>query len=218
MLLGVRIKRLLGENSWFFGLFLLWVLVGAGLLVYPGSTSVFLWVNHHRSALLDYSMTFFTALGQAEYISIVLLSLFFLPAFRTRAYLLLALITGIGVTLFSQGLKIYFNAPRPLNVLGPTVVHTVPWLDNNFHHSFPSGHTLGAFAFFSFYSFFLSPKYKSFGALFFILAALCGISRMYLGQHFFADVYAGSIFGVLFMTLLYALALPIFFHKTKPLI
>ena len=31
--------------------------------------------------------------------------------------------------------------------------------------------------------------------LFFILALLVGISRMYLLQHFFMDVYVGAIFG-----------------------
>lgn len=213
-----RIMDLVRENKLFFALFLAWVILGALLFLVPGNDAVFLAVNHTRALWLDYAMTFFTFLGQAEYISAILLSLFFLPAFRTRAYLLLAVLSGIGVTLFSQGLKMYFNAPRPLNVLGPTMVYTVPWLANNFHHSFPSGHTLGAFAFFALYSFFLSPKYKLVSVLFFVLALLCGFSRMYLGQHFLVDVYAGSILGVVFITLLYGVVNHFFFQKTKPFI
>lgn len=183
----------------------------------PANT-LFFGINHLRAPWLDYAMTFFTSLGQAEYISGILLSLFFLPAFRTRAYLALAVSAGLSVTLVSQALKRYFLAPRPLEVYGTEQVQTVAWLSNNFQHSFPSGHTLGAFAFFALYSFFLSEKYKPLSVLFFIAACLCAYSRIYLGQHFFIDVYAGSIFGTLLITLQYALMETYLFKKIHPFI
>lgn len=212
------LKKLVSSNPWFFIPWLVWVFVG-GLLVslFPAQT-LFFSINQVHRPWLDYGMTFFTFLGQAEYISIVLLSLFFLPAFRTRAYLVLAVSAGISVTLLSQGLKKYFSAPRPLEVFGPQHIHTVAWLNNNFQLSFPSGHTLGAFAFFTLYSFFLSKQYKPFSALFFMLACLCGLSRVYLGQHFVHDVYAGSIIGTVLMVCLYALMETFLFKKIHPFI
>jgi len=41
--------------------------------------------------------------------------------------------------------------------------------------------------------------------LFFIVALLVGYSRMYVAAHFFADVYVGSIVGVVITTLCYVL-------------
>lgn len=212
------LKNLVQKNRWFFVPFLVWVIAG-GLTAFsiPANT-LFFGINHLRAPWLDYAMTFFTSLGQAEYISGILLSLFFLPAFRTRAYLALAVSAGLSVTLVSQALKRYFLAPRPLEVYGTEQVQTVAWLSNNFQHSFPSGHTLGAFAFFALYSFFLSEKYKPLSVLFFIAACLCAYSRIYLGQHFFIDVYAGSIFGTLLITLQYALMETYLFKKIHPFI
>jgi membrane-associated phospholipid phosphatase len=46
---------------------------------------------------------------------------------------------------------------------------------------------------------------KPISILFFLLAIACGYSRLYLGQHFFADVYAGSIVGTLLSVGLYML-------------
>lgn len=212
------LKNLVTKNYWFFIPFLLWVVLGGGLSLTLSSNTLFFGINHNRAIWLDYAMTFFTSLGQAEYISGILLSLFFLPAFRTRAYLTLAVSAGLSVTLVSQALKRYFLAPRPLEVYGAEQVQTVAWLSNNFQHSFPSGHTLGAFAFFALYSFFLSEKYKPLSVLFFIAACLCAYSRIYLGQHFFIDVYAGSIFGTLLITLQYALMETYLFKKIHPFI
>jgi membrane-associated phospholipid phosphatase len=64
------------------------------------------------------------------------------------------------------------------------------------HHwqSFPSGHTMTAFAFASASLFILKKAQLS---LTFLLGAmLVGYSRMYLFQHFPRDVFAGSIFGI----------------------
>lgn len=212
------LKNLVTKNYWFFIPFLLWVVLGGGLSLTLSTNTLFFGINHLRAPWLDYAMTFFTSLGQAEYISGILLSLFFLPAFRTRAYLALAVSAGLSVTLVSQALKRYFLAPRPLEVYGAEQVQTVAWLSNNFQHSFPSGHTLGAFAFFALYSFFLSEKYKPLSVLFFIAACLCAYSRIYLGQHFFIDVYAGSIFGTSLITLQYALMETYLFKKIHPFI
>ncbi|MBL0309377.1 MAG: phosphatase PAP2 family protein [Bacteroidetes bacterium] len=70
-----------------------------------------------------------------------------------------------------------------------------------YHHSFPSGHTAAAFALFAMLAFLIEKK--SWSILFFLLALMIGISRLYLLQHFFRDVYVGSIIGVLVSIVFY---------------
>jgi membrane-associated phospholipid phosphatase len=61
--------------------------------------------------------------------------------------------------------------------------------------SFPSGHTMAGFALFAFMAF-CAPNKKTTGALCFLLALIVGLSRIYLTQHFFKDVYLGAFMGV----------------------
>ena len=63
-------------------------------------------------------------------------------------------------------------------------------------YSFPSGHTMSAFAIYGFLAFLLGWK-KSFGIAMLLLAVFVGISRMYVVQHFLKDVYMGAVLGVL---------------------
>ena len=71
----------------------------------------------------------------------------------------------------------------------------------HYAYSFPSGHSTTAFALFFIFGFFV--KNKKWQILFFILALSTAISRMYLLQHFFIDVYFGSILGVLIATIVF---------------
>jgi membrane-associated phospholipid phosphatase len=48
-------------------------------------------------------------------------------------------------------------------------------------------------------------KSRAWGLLFFFLALLAGISRMYLVQHFFEDIYAGAWLGTVLTWLIYEL-------------
>ncbi|MCK4921460.1 MAG: phosphatase PAP2 family protein, partial [Bacteroidales bacterium] len=73
-------------------------------------------------------------------------------------------------------------------------IYQVPGIELHSHHSFPSGHTATAFALFFGLSLFVKNQwYKSSLLLF---ATLIGYSRIYLGQHFPADVIAGSVIGI----------------------
>jgi undecaprenyl-diphosphatase len=76
-------------------------------------------------------------------------------------------------------------------------VHIVKWLSQAYTHGFPSGHTLGIFSFASFIIFIFNVDHKKWHILLYIIAAGCGISRIYLGQHFASDVLFGEILGLL---------------------
>lgn len=71
-------------------------------------------------------------------------------------------------------------------------------------NSFPSGHSLGAFALFSLLAFFL-PKRSGYVTAMFFLAISVGVSRVYLVQHFWQDVYAGSLVGVVLAMAVFSL-------------
>jgi membrane-associated phospholipid phosphatase len=66
--------------------------------------------------------------------------------------------------------------------------------------SFPSGHTVTAFSATVVLTYVI--KNKLWGVALLLLAMLVGYSRMYLSQHFFEDVTAGSAIGV-FVTILW---------------
>ena len=72
------------------------------------------------------------------------------------------------------------------------MIREVPFVENAYFNSFPSGHTTAAFAFFCALSI-LARKHPLLQSLFFLLAAGVAYSRMYLSQHFLADVLAGSL-------------------------
>jgi undecaprenyl-diphosphatase len=58
--------------------------------------------------------------------------------------------------------------------------------------SFPSGHSMNAFA----VATVLSLAFPAFGPAFIVVAASIALSRLILGQHFVSDVAAGSAIGV----------------------
>jgi membrane-associated phospholipid phosphatase len=103
---------------------------------------------------------------------------------------------NIVTALVAQLLKHYFDAPRPQLYFKDSLdrIHFVLGTEQLSLHSFPSGHTVSAFATAMVITYFC--RNKAWGFPLFLLAALVGYSRMYLSQHFFEDVTAGSAIGV----------------------
>ena len=104
---------------------------------------------------------------------------------RAGAFIILALIFNI---MFSTLLKYFFLRPRPDFTYHPAGIETSP--------SFPSGHTTVAFAGATSYAQ-IAGHNKKIITLLYLLACLVGFSRMYLGQHFPSDVFAGGIISYL---------------------
>ncbi|WP_214071589.1 phosphatase PAP2 family protein [Mucilaginibacter sp. dw_454] len=104
-----------------------------------------------------------------------------------------ALASGVA----AQGLKFLFDAPRPKLYFHDQLsrIHFVKGIDQLSYHSFPSGHTITAFSTTIIIAYWANNKFWGFPLL--LLAMLVGYSRMYLSQHFFEDVTAGSVIGVL---------------------
>ncbi|SEW16870.1 Membrane-associated phospholipid phosphatase [Chitinophaga sp. YR573] len=193
---------LFGKNPWFFIPFLLWVVTGGVLQIFFFThEELFLAINHAHAPWADVLMTGVTYIGDGITFAIMLAIILLLRKFRlffnAAAILLL-------VTIIVQTAKHIFNAPRPISYFGDaSLIHTVKWVTVHSSCSFPSGHTTTAFAMFCFLA--LISKNKLTGALFITMGLIAAWSRIYLAQHFFIDVYVGSIIGTLSSVFIYML-------------
>ncbi|MBC7425919.1 MAG: phosphatase PAP2 family protein [Bacteroidia bacterium] len=99
-----------------------------------------------------------------------------------------------GLLVGISKLWLFNGYPRPFaSIKAPKVLHIVEGMIIHSTNSFPSGHTLSAFVGLSLLAYMTTNN--SVKTLCFILACMVAVSRMYLGQHFFVDVYAGAIIG-----------------------
>lgn len=154
-------------------------------------------VNRQYSNWADLIAPYITDIGDG--ITVFVLSVL-LALFNYRSAFLL--ITSYAVTsILAQILKFSFNMPRPVlyfsNQLGK--IHFVKDLYILSTNSFPSGHTVTIFSAGIVMTYLV--KHKMWGLILFSVAALVGYSRMYLSQHFFEDVLAGSVIGVIITVL-----------------
>ncbi|HEY9195422.1 MAG TPA: phosphatase PAP2 family protein [Mucilaginibacter sp.] len=154
---------------------------------------IFFAVNGLNSPWADYIEPFMTDLGDG--ITAVTLSLILL-LFSYRKFLLLASSYAVS-GLVTQIIKFSIAAPRPSVYFKDQWghVHTVKGIEILSANSFPSGHTTSAFSAAVVLAY-LSTK-KGWGIPALLMAILIGYSRMYLTEHFFEDVLAGSVVGVI---------------------
>lgn len=106
---------------------------------------------------------------------------------------------------FTQAIKYAFfgDADRPQLIfqqqhLPLTLIENLGE-EQHIHHSFPSGHATAAFALFFCLGFFAERSISK--IIFFLLATTVAFSRVYLSQHFFEDITAGSFIAVFFSSL-----------------
>ena len=182
--------------------------VGAVVMAFVPHQTSFEAINNRHSPFLDHLMYWGTSLGEAfVIIPALLLLLFVVKANRNWKYFVLALCCNIIPFLLQQGLKSWFDKPRPMSFFdtpGWTIRYLSEW-PQLMHRSFPSGHSTGAMSFFCFLSLLLPGIHKKWGLLFWLLAMMVCYSRIYLAAHFFEDVYFGSMVGGFSTMLIYSL-------------
>lgn len=146
---------------------------------------------------------FITKFGEG-YFELLLITVFLsiLLHNKKRFYILKKYILAIFFTLISTQivvnlLKLSFGRARPSITANPNQFYGVLSLMKNRllfegdYASFPSGHTITIWGTVWILSFYV--KNKTVKALLFILGALVGISRIYLGYHWSTDVVASII-------------------------
>lgn len=169
------------------------LLFGAGLLCYFSYGELVLLVNHYSRMEWDRAVDWTTRLGLGSTAAIIAVGLS-LYKFRYGLMMLCTLaLTGIFTALFKWVL--FPGIERPLAYFEPEAFHRMVRLyDYNLLNSFPSGHTMTIFAVTSLLAYFAAERLL--GILLLLLACLVGLTRIYLCQHFFVDVYFGAILGL----------------------
>ena len=168
-------------------------------------------VNQHWTSGLDRFFKLVTDLGSG----ILFIPVLVFSWFIDKRLIWVVIGSFLIMTLFSQGLKnLIPNMPRPsLFFENEPGIHLAPGIDHHCCRSFPSGHTASAFAVFSLISL-LSGNRKGISLVCLVLAAMIGYSRVYLLQHFFVDVLAGSVFGVLATYICYGTYLHLYIRNS----
>lgn len=190
-------RELLRAHRVYFLGFLLFLAAGSILLSRIEHGEEIFFLSSYRTASGDLLFRYMTRMGEeAAYVLFAAVLLFV----RYR-YVLLLPVTGLVVTLVSALTKWLFAHPRPGAFLSqPEWVERVVLIDGVDLYSgltsFPSGHTMSAFALYTV----LALSFRKgwvLDLLLLLLAVAVGFSRIYLVQHFLKDVVMGAAFGVM---------------------
>lgn len=154
-----------------------------------------LWFANRRSDLLNFFFTHTTTLGEEWPYFLLLIVLLF---YKFKEAILVPIL-GILVPSVSGMLKSLFSQPRPMRYFTDLgVFDSINTIEGvvlySGHTSFPSGHTISAFAVLGFVAF-VFHRQKWVGFLMIFLAISVAFSRVYLIQHFLIDVSAGAFIG-----------------------
>lgn len=164
-----------------------------------------LFLNQNHTPFWNTFFIYATQLGEEGIYILTILGCLFI---RFR-YSILFLLTGGLVAVLSFLAKQFFKYERPFTFFDKQgLAETIDFIDGVYilkgTTSFPSGHTMSAFAVYSLLVLLLPIAYKKWMALpLLLIAILVGISRIYLVHHFLMDVCLGSILGVLVAVLVY---------------
>lgn len=189
------------KNTYFFLSLVAWILAGGIMQSIFTPQELFIGINRMHNTVTDVLMTVITYMGDGIAFAVVLLCMLIARKFKP---FFIGITSVLLVTMVVQSIKHMANAPRPMLYFhNAPFVHTVKWVSVHYHNSWPSGHSACAFALFSYLS--LIDNNKKRGLVFIGLALLAAYSRIYLAQHFFADVYIGSIIGAIASFVVYGL-------------
>ena len=186
-------KAIVKNNLSFLIPYLFFLLIGALVIFVNAKADTHLLFNSYHHPLVDILNTYTTYLGDGFTAALLILMML---GVKYRYFIIVGVANILSATI-AQVLKrfVFDDVVRPKKFFeGLHELYFVPGIENHLYNSFPSGHTTCAFA--MYFSFALIVRKNHFKLLFFVLALLTAYSRIYLSQHFFEDVYAGSIIGV----------------------
>lgn len=184
----------LQQRKLFFAAYAVFLAAGLVLLFAKGKPGSFMALNAFHTSWMDSYFQWHTSLGDGLFAVVLSLLLFVVLKKRKLGFLLLLAYSLTGIV--AQVIKPIIHSPRPKAFFYPG--HLPFFIDDIIHSgnsSFPSGHTVTAFALATVLVFFTAKKWLQMVLL--LLAISVGFSRIYLSQHFLQDVLAGSFIGVM---------------------
>ena len=208
-------RRLIHEHRFFLGIFSIYLVLGAfGFLFYDkGSETLFF--DRHHTAFWDSFFVFFTRLAEGGFLTLLGVILLFSRLKYLFVYLIDISLVGIVIGILK--VNIFPDHMRPsVFFSGKQTLHFVDGIPALTVYSFPSGHTAVAFAVFFLLAIYIRRTWVSMVLL--SVALLVGISRMYLLEHFWIDVYFGSLVGILITLLVYIVLQKPMIHSDSKLL
>ena len=154
-------------------------------------------------AAADTIFKFISFLGNKGILWIILTLILLISPKSRKAGICSAISLIICLFLGNMILKPLFGRIRPYD-FDPAIMTIIPHLHDP---SFPSGHTMAAFAFASS----VSSFYKKSRPYLYGSAVLMGVSRVYLYMHYPTDVLFGALFGMCFGAVSIKIYFPCFF-------
>jgi membrane-associated phospholipid phosphatase len=196
-----HLKQQLYFNRVFYATFCIVWLIGLGYQLAYTQFALSLWINGMHTPALNYTMRFFTFIAEGYWL--VLMGII-CAALKPRYWL--AIICCLLIpSVITQILKhtVFENSHRPAELMHHIHdLYFVPNVEMNRFNSFPSGHTTAAFSLYTLVA--LLVQGKHWGFVWILIASMVGLSRVYLLQHFWVDILAGSMIGLMCTTLIFA--------------
>lgn len=199
----MSLKIILEKNLTYFIPVIIFLLTGILFLLLYDKSELHLMFNALYSPMMDGLFRYGTYLGDGLIYPVVGILLLFV---RWR-YFLGFMLSGVLVLLITSFLKqvAFEGMPRPVKYFQELEqkieLRLVEGVETARHNSFPSGHTTTAFAALGFLAMLFRSQLVK--LLFFAGAFVGGYSRIYLSQHFLADVVAGAFIGTCIAILCY---------------
>ena len=180
-------------------------LVGLYPLLAYDQITLFCKLNAMHHPLLDYLFYGVTSLGSSISYGLLMVGLWLARV----PYRQLGVGVGVfgGISLIVQVLKrlVFPDQQRPLACLANVdQLHIVEQVTPLYELSFPSGHAATIFAAACFIHLIIPQNARIYTLVGLLIATLVAYSRVYLAQHFYTDIYVGSLIGVWTTTAIYA--------------
>ena len=190
----MMLLNLLRKNQYFFVPYLMVLAVVGVLQLVYSQEQLMQWVNIRNNPYADVFFTYATYMGDGAFF-VLICTIILVRYWRIGV---MAFVSFAVSSLTSLALKqlAFPKSLRPLKRLEHSTYeyHLIEGLDIHSYNSFPSGHSISAFAVFSLLAMLDDRKSRSW--LWILLAVLTAYSRVYLFQHFVEDVFAGALIGV----------------------
>ncbi|CAL2082792.1 acidPPc domain-containing protein [Tenacibaculum sp. 190524A05c] len=150
-------------------------------------------LNQYNSSFFDWFFKYTTHLGDGVMFGVLVVIFFFINKRMSLVFGIGGVLTLLVTHFFKK--VIFRGIPRPAEYLGIENLHIIDGIKMAFWNSFPSGHTMTAFAIFAILCIYFRKCISQY--LWMSLAIIAGISRVYLSQHFWADIFVGSVLGII---------------------
>jgi membrane-associated phospholipid phosphatase len=198
--LGFARQKIAGNI--YFKLFVVLWFAGGVFLLFIKKGDVVFYINEIHTPFFDHFFKYVTHLGDGVFYAVVTLALLLIHKKRAGYVALVGVVHGILIYFFKK--VVFHMAPRPTKYFPDVDWNYVEGVTTHSFNSFPSGHTASAFALMASLAIILDIS-KWVKVVFFCIALLVGLSRIYLLQHFYVDTYAGALVGTLCAMLIFVL-------------